>query len=676
MASPAAVLSILVNANTAQATAALAKTQGQLAATDRAAGKTSKTVGRFGPIAKAGGIAFAAGIGVAVVAVKGFVHAAAESQVSQTKLQTQLKASGISYRAHAKEIDAVIQKTSKLAGLDDEDLQDAFTNIVRTTGNVKTALKDVGIAADIARAKHVSLETASKALARAEMGSTTALKRYGISVDEVTTRTDMAKAAFDRYKATHKDVSQAVKDHFADLIRGAKAQDKAAMATDALTETQKRFGGAAEAYGKTAVGAQERFQVAVENLQESLGKSLLPVITQVANALANAAGWLEENRGAATVLAGAVGALAAALVVAKTAQLLMNLAVLANPYVAATVAIVAFGVAIYVFRDKIMSVFNWLKDHWPEIATIISGPFVPLVALATNGFGIRDKFIGALTSMKNTAGDVIGDIVGLFAGMPGKILGLVKEATEAIGKFTRPIIDAFHDVKDIIAKVWTWISKVIDGVKDAAGLIGKIKIPHIDLNPFGGRGGGNVGPGSDSPPSSVDGFTSTAAKFGLMMTSGYRPGDPGYHGLNRARDYSNGTSTAQELAFAKYMVATYGSKLKELIHTPLGYGIKNGQKVPLGFWGDAVNAAHYNHVHVALASGGKVKQGGWAVVGERGPELAHLPGGSTVYDAQQTRGALGSGPTINIAAINNYSGEMDESRLANLIAWKIETAAL
>lgn len=40
-----------------------------------------------------------------------------------------------------------------------------------------------------------------------------------------------------------------------------------------------------------------------------------------------------------------------------------------------------------------------------------------------------------------------------------------------------------------------------------------------------------------------------------------------------------------------------------------------------------------------LATGGTVRKGGWAMVGERGPELVNLPGGSTVYDAKQTRSA-------------------------------------
>src|SRR4051794_10664307 len=45
------------------------------------------------------------------------VQAAEEAQVSQSKMQAQLRALGISYKAHAKQIDDVIQKTSQLAGI-------------------------------------------------------------------------------------------------------------------------------------------------------------------------------------------------------------------------------------------------------------------------------------------------------------------------------------------------------------------------------------------------------------------------------------------------------------------------------------------------------------------------------------------------------------------------------
>ena len=111
----------------------------------------------------------------------------------------------------------------------------------------------------------------------------------------------------------------------------------------------------------------------------------------------------------------------------------------------------------------------------------------------------------------------------------------------------------------------------------------------------GGLGGGALGGGAGGAAV----FGASAARFGLQMTSGYRPGDPGYHGMDRARDYSNGTGpTPQMMQFAQFLASSYGSNLKELIYTPLGFSIKNGQRVA-----PYAQSAHYNHVHVAYAYG-------------------------------------------------------------------------
>jgi hypothetical protein len=52
------------------------------------------------------------------------------------------------------------------------------------------------------------------------------------------------------------------------------------------------------------------------------------------------------------------------------------------------------------------------------------------------------------------------------------------------------------------------------------------------------------------------------------------------------------------MQFAQYLASTYGSSLKELIYTPLGYSVKDGQIVP-----PYAQNSHYNHVHVAYAKG-------------------------------------------------------------------------
>jgi len=193
--------------------------------------------GRLGPVGLAAGAVAAGG----VVGIKSITDAAAQSEVSQAKLQAQLKATGISYAENAKEIDKVIQATSNLSGLDDEDLQDSFTNIVRATGDVSEALKLTGLAADFARAKNIDVAKAGEIFAKVAGGNTGVLKRYGVTVKE-----------------------------------GATAQE-------ALAEAQKTFGGQAKAFGDTAAGAQEKFKVASENLRESIGSGLTPVLADLAS---------------------------------------------------------------------------------------------------------------------------------------------------------------------------------------------------------------------------------------------------------------------------------------------------------------------------------------------------------------------------------------------------------
>jgi hypothetical protein len=64
MASPAAVLNILVTANTGQASASLAKMNTELKGTEAQAGRASVAAGKFGKVAKVG----LAAVAVAAVA--------------------------------------------------------------------------------------------------------------------------------------------------------------------------------------------------------------------------------------------------------------------------------------------------------------------------------------------------------------------------------------------------------------------------------------------------------------------------------------------------------------------------------------------------------------------------------------------------------------------------------
>ncbi len=219
---------------------------------------TSKGGAGFGLFTRGATAATAALVGGAglIVAVKKVSEAFGEAEASQARLKAQLKAGGISYKAHAKQIDQVIQRISKLAALDDEDLQDAFTNIVRTTGSVSKSLKLTGLAADFARGKHIDVAKAGEIVAKVAGGNTGILSRYGITIE------------------------------------------KGASATEALAALQKKFAGQAEEYGKTSAAASDRFSVAVENLQEWLGGQLAPTFKTVKNAVAEFVQGITTGTGA------------------------------------------------------------------------------------------------------------------------------------------------------------------------------------------------------------------------------------------------------------------------------------------------------------------------------------------------------------------------------------------
>ena len=71
-----------------------------------------------------------------------------------------------------------------------------------------------------------------------------------------------------------------------------------------------------------------------------------------------------------------------------------------------------------------------------------------------------------------------------------------------------------------------------------------------------------------------------------------------------------------------------------------------------------------------LADGGHVARGGWAVVGERGPELAYLPSGTNVYDAAASRRGGGVNVTVNVTANTPLDWEVAAQRIGEVVARK------
>lgn len=156
----------------------------------------------------------------------------------------------------------------------------------------------------------------------------------------------------------------------------------------------------------------------------------------------------------------------------------------------------------------------------------------------------------------------------------------------------------------------------------------------------------------------IQAMNGSGLPFGVSST--VRPGaitasgNSSLHSVARAVDFVG--TAPQMLQMAKWWTQ-YAPYLAELIHTPLGYGIKNGKRsqYPLN-----VLAGHYNHGHVALHSGGFVKgttNGIIANIGERGQSEIVLP------LSQPERMAK----LISYAARNGSLGQQGQEAIANAL---------
>ena len=145
-----------------------------------------------------------------------------------------------------------------------------------------------------------------------------------------------------------------------------EAGDVAAAQTIILGELETQFGGAAEA----AANVDPYTQLANEigNLSEDFGviinDAIKPLVVFVRQAVDAIKGWSDETKTTVLVIGGLLAVLGptllavsslitayttikGALIAARAAQIGLNLATLANPYVLAAAAVAALGVAIY-----------------------------------------------------------------------------------------------------------------------------------------------------------------------------------------------------------------------------------------------------------------------------------------------------------------------------------------
>lgn len=276
---------------------------------------------------------FAAGVGIAGIAegIKTLAEAASEHQSAVALTEKTVENAGASWRVYGGTVETALDKQARASGISFQELYQGFIRLETQLKDTPKALHALGLAEDVARARHIQLGVAATALARASTGNIQSLSRLGIVIAKVSPLTDELKqklldittaqeaqteAGAKQYKGTiNLTDSQLALSRLSPIqlknltaqtsaqLAAAAAQDKTTSGTAALAEVQKRFGGEAAAFAQTAAGSYQRFRVSVEESAASLGAVLLPTLTRAAEAAAGYADELGKSKGAADAVA-------------------------------------------------------------------------------------------------------------------------------------------------------------------------------------------------------------------------------------------------------------------------------------------------------------------------------------------------------------------------------------
>jgi hypothetical protein len=339
------------------------------------------------------GIAIA-GLGVALFdAAKGAIEDDAAQQLLAATIQKTTGATDAQIKAN----EDWISTQGKLLGVTDDELRPILGRLVKATGSVTKAQELATQAMDIAASTGKPLATVTSSLEKAYGGNLTAL----------------AKLA--------PEYRQMIKD-------GATFEE--VMAAIGTTT-----GGAATTAAESAQGQFKRLGVALAETKESIGAALLPAIEAVLPFLSAMAKWAQDNSTVFVIIAGVIGAIAAAVVIANAAmtawgvatkvftgiQTAFNIVMAANPVVLLALAIAALVVGLVIAYKKFDAFREIVDTVFSAIKTGIKGGMDAITGYLTFVMGVYKGIFNAIGSLWNsTIGKLSFTVPSWVPGLGGK----------------------------------------------------------------------------------------------------------------------------------------------------------------------------------------------------------------------------------------------------------------
>lgn len=174
------------------------------------------------------------------------------------------------------------------------------------------------------------------------------------------------------------------------------------------------------------------------------------------------------------------------LIIGAVALLAAGIVLLVKNWDTITEKVPILGTAVEAVKDTVIAakdlivgglqaVPDWLKAHWPEVAVLISGPFAPIVLLATDAFGIRSKTIEALNGLISDVKGLYDSVISAGKGLGSSLIDGLKDGLSAATGFAGDVGQA------VLSAVRAVVNNVIDDINSKLQF--KIAIPGApDIN--------------------------------------------------------------------------------------------------------------------------------------------------------------------------------------------------
>jgi phage-related protein len=616
---------------------------------------TKKTGGlgkAFGDMTKiAGGFIMAQGLQSAAGFLVSAAQAAADDAASMAKLQQAVENSGAAWDSYKGTLDTVITAAQK-RGFTDDQARDALALLVAQTGSAEEASKRFAMAQDLARGANIDVVTASKLLGKVTDENVSVLSRYGIVAKEGMTQTEL------------------------------------------FGMIQQKFGGQAEAFASSTAGQMEAAKIQMQELKESIGYALMPVMTKLVGVLTQdiipaiqklVAEWgprLQEAFGnAKTALEPFIDALKGPL---KDA---LSFIEDHREMLVGTLAALGVAVAVTVVPAFLAWAAATIAATWPILAIIAAGALLGLAIklLIDNWDEIKAKTLEVWGAIGDFVNEKLGFLKVIFETYFTFYKGIVEMALKDIMAYFQFGLDtikntfaffkaifsgdweaAWNAVKDQFGAIWDLIATLFQNRLEFIRDMATYALAVLKNVFFGG-----FNAVKDAVTGIMDALRDFLAQHWqtivqVALAVLFPPGAGIFWIVTHFEEVKDKVLLAMGAlktgldwvwAAASAAVGAFVGGLRAAIN-----GVVSAIENVINAVADAVNAIPDIHIpfdgtigipdfpHISLprlAEGVRGFPGGLAWVGEQGPELAYIPRGSDVYSAQESRSMAGGGAYTN-----------------------------